>query len=87
MGDGVVVRRSLDRGLLFLKARQREAVDRLSDREFLVARLLVAGLTHKQIAGKLERSPETIRSHIKSIFDKLGINNVAMLAAKIVLRE
>lgn len=87
IGADVVVRSSLDQGLLFLKARQREAVDRLSDREFLVARLLVAGLTHKQIANRLKRSPETIRSHVKSIFEKMGINNVVMLASKIALRE
>lgn len=86
-GRGVVVRRSLERGLLFLKARAREPVDDLSAREFLVARLLVSGLTHKQVAAKLERSPETIRSQVKAMFDKLGIHNVAMLAPLLVLRE
>lgn len=86
-GARVIVRRSLERELLFLKARQREEVDSLSQREFLVARLLVSGLTQKQVAARLERSPETIRSHVKSIFDKLGINNVAMLGAKLALRD
>lgn len=87
IGARVIVRRSLERGLLFLKARLREAVDNLSEREFLVARLLVSGLTQKQVAGRLNRSPETIRSHVKSIFDKLSINNIAMLAPLLVLRE
>ncbi len=86
-GAHVVVRRSLERGLLFLKARAREKVDDLSAREFLVARLLVSGLTQKQVAAKLERSPETIRTQVRGIFDKLGINNVAMLAPLLVLRE
>lgn len=86
-GKRIIVRRSLERGLLFLKARQREAVDDLSQREFLVARLLASGRTHKEIAARLERSPETIRSHVKSIFNKLRINNVAMLALMIMLRE
>lgn len=86
VGDRVVVRRSLERGLLFLKARQKEEVDTLSQREFLVASLLVSGLTHKQVAARLDRSPETIRSQIKTIFEKLGINNVAVLASKIALR-
>lgn len=86
-GRNVVVRRSLERGLLFLKARQREAVDSLTAREFLVGRLLVTGLTHKQVAAKLDRSPETVRSQVKVIFDKLGINNVAMLAPLLALRE
>lgn len=87
VGDRVVVRRSLDRGLLFLRARQREDVDTLSQREFLVASLLVSGLTQKQVAARLDRSPETIRSQSKAIFEKLGINNVAVLASKIALRS
>jgi DNA-binding CsgD family transcriptional regulator len=83
----VIVRRSLERGLLFLKAREREAVDNLSTREFLVGRLLVSGLSQKGVAAKLDRSPETVRSQVKGIFDKLGINNVAMLGQLLVLRE
>jgi DNA-binding CsgD family transcriptional regulator len=86
-GEHVVIRRSLERGLLFLKARPREAVDELSAREFLVARLLAGGLTRKQVAAKLQRSPETISSQVKTIFEKLGINNVAMLGPLLVLRE
>jgi DNA-binding CsgD family transcriptional regulator len=86
-GQRVVVRRSLERGLLFLKARAREEVDNLSAREFLVARLLVSGLTQKEVAARLDRSPETVRSHVKGIFDKLDINNVAMLAPMLALRE
>jgi DNA-binding CsgD family transcriptional regulator len=86
-GKHVVIHRSLERGLLFLKARPREKVDELSAREFVVARLLASGLTHKQAAAKLERSPETIRSQARTIFEKLGINHVAMLGPLLVLRE
>ncbi|HXD41197.1 MAG TPA: helix-turn-helix transcriptional regulator, partial [Ramlibacter sp.] len=86
-GRLIIVRRNLEHGLLFLKARERHAVDALSAREFLVARLLTSGLTHKQVAAKLERSPDTIRSQVKTIFEKLGINHVAMLAPLLVLRE
>lgn len=86
-GDRVVVRRSLERGLLYLKARPRENVDDLSAREFVIARLLVSGLTQKQVAARLERSPATVRSHVDVIFDKLGINNVAMLGPLLAVRE
>ena len=82
-----IVRCSLERGLLFLKAREREAVDNLSSREFLVGKLLVSGLTQKGVAAKLERSPETIRTQVRGIFEKLGINNIAMLGQLLVLRE
>jgi DNA-binding CsgD family transcriptional regulator len=86
-GDRVVVRRRLERGLLYLKARPRELVDELSAREFLVAKLLASGLTQKQVAARLDRSPETIRSQVKVIFEKLQINNVMMLGPLLVVRE
>lgn len=86
-GRQVVVRCALDRSLLFLKARRREPVDDLTARELLIARLLVSGLTQKQVAQKLERSPETIRTQAKSILDKLGIHSVAQLGPKLVLRD
>ena len=86
-GQRVVVQRSLEHGLLFLKARERHEVDSLSTREFMIARLLASGLTQKQVAARLERSPETVRSQTKVIFEKLRINNVTMLAPLLVLRE
>ena len=70
VGRKVVVQRNLERGQLFLKARERQPVDSLSSREFMVARLLSGGLSQKQVAAKLERSPETIRSQSRVIFDK-----------------
>jgi DNA-binding CsgD family transcriptional regulator len=86
-GREVVVQRNIDQGLLFLKARQRHPVDNLSPREFTVARLLAGGLSQKQVAARLGRSPDTIRSQCRVIFDKLGINNVTMLAQHLVLRD
>ncbi len=86
-GKHVVVQASLEHGMVFLKAREREVVDSLSPREFMIARLLASGLTQKQVAAKLERSPDTVRSQTRTIFSKLGINNVTMLAPLLVLRE
>lgn len=86
-GRHVVVRLSSEGSLLFLRARKREAVDSLTEREFLVARLAAAGHTHKQIAVQLGRSPATIRNQISAVFDKLGVNNVAMLPALVAVRE
>ncbi|MCC2673122.1 MAG: transcriptional regulator, LuxR family [Ramlibacter sp.] len=92
-GDGQVIGRSCvlqcakQQGLLFLKARARHEVDALSARELVVAQLLTAGMTHKQIARHLDRSPETVRTQIKSIFEKLGINNVALLPSLLALRQ
>ena len=86
-GRQVIVRRNVERGLLFLKARRREPVDSLTARELLIARLAASGLSHKEVARKLERSPETVRSQLKSIYDKLGANKIAQLGAMLVLRD
>lgn len=86
VGSHVVVQRTLDHGLLYLRARERHDVDSLSSREFMVASLLATGLTQKQIAIKVERSPETVHSQVKVIFQKLRINNVATLVAVLALR-
>jgi DNA-binding CsgD family transcriptional regulator len=86
-GKHVVVKRSLEKDILFLKARDRMPVDDITPRELLVARLLASGLTHKEVAQRLERSPDTISSQAKTVFDKLGINNVAMLSRSIMLRD
>jgi DNA-binding CsgD family transcriptional regulator len=86
-GRRVVVRRTVEHDLLFLKARLREDVDDLTAREVLVASLLASGLTQKEVAARLGRSPETIRSQLKTIFQKLGINNAMALPGKLVLRS
>jgi len=83
----VIVRRSLENNLLYIKARRRQPVDLLSTREYLVAKLLVDGLSQKEVASKLDRSPETIRSQLREIFRKLEIKNVVLLAQHIALRE
>jgi DNA-binding CsgD family transcriptional regulator len=86
-GRSCVLHCSQQHGLLFLKARARHEVDALSARELVVGQLLAAGLTHKQIAKQLERSPETVRSQIKSIFEKLQINTVTLLPPLLALRQ
>lgn len=86
-GREVIVQRTLEQGLFFLKARLRQPVDSLSPREFMVAELLASGMTQKQIAARVARSPETIRSQVKAIFAKLDINNVALLGPLLVARQ
>ena len=87
IGKKVVLERSLEHEVLFLKARKRQAVDSLSTRELIVGRLLVSGLTQKQVAAQLDRSPETIRTQVRVMFDKLDIGNVVMLAPHLAMRD
>ncbi|MCB0155271.1 MAG: response regulator transcription factor [Anaerolineae bacterium] len=47
----------------------------LTERELTVLRLMVDGLSNKEIAKELNLSPNTIRSHVSSILSKLGVTN------------
>ncbi len=46
----------------------------LSDRELEVLRLLATTLSAAEIAGELQVAVSTIRSHVKSIYGKLGVS-------------
>ncbi len=54
----------------------------LSRREMEVLQELVAGLSYKMIAEKLHISFETVRSHIKNVYEKLHVHNTAEAVAK-----
>ncbi len=49
--------------------------DPLSDRELEVLRLLDTAMSGPEIARELFVSPNTLRTHTKHIFSKLGVNN------------
>lgn len=53
---------------------------RLTKLKLRVAALAVDGLSVPQIAAELERSPETIRTHLKRIYEQLGVGSRVELA-------
>jgi DNA-binding NarL/FixJ family response regulator len=53
----------------------------LSPREVEVLAYVAQGLTNPQIAGKLHVSENTVRFHLKNIFEKLGVANRTEAAA------
>lgn len=57
-------------------------VEPLSEREIEVLRLLVAGLSNREIAGKLILSLGTVKTHIHNIYGKLGSRNRAEAIAR-----
>ncbi|SHK19378.1 DNA-binding response regulator, NarL/FixJ family, contains REC and HTH domains [Pseudonocardia thermophila] len=59
--------------------RAETAVERLTEREAEVLRLVVEGLTGKQIAAQLVLSPRTVENHVQNTLRKLGLPNRAAL--------
>ena len=59
---------------------------RLTAREQEVLRCLMAGMAYKQVAARLDISIDTVRSHIRRIYEKLQVHNVAEAATR-ALRE
>jgi DNA-binding CsgD family transcriptional regulator len=53
----------------------------VTDRERSVLQLIGQGLSNKQIARRLKITPETVKSHTKHIFAKLGANTRAHAVA------
>lgn len=47
----------------------------ISEREGEIITLLVEGLSNQQIAKQLYISPNTVKTHIKNIYAKVGVNN------------
>jgi DNA-binding CsgD family transcriptional regulator len=54
--------------------------EKLSEREEVVAQYVAIGLSNKQIADKLCLSSFTVQNHLKSIFEKTGLDSRAKLA-------
>lgn len=66
--------------LLLLTAHPRSALTLLSARENDVAERFGGGSTYKEIARDLGLAPNTVRHHIRSIYDKLGVSGKAGIA-------
>jgi NarL family two-component system response regulator LiaR len=45
----------------------------LTEREYEVLTLMIEGLNNTQIAGRLNVSPSTVKSHVSNILSKLGV--------------
>lgn len=56
-------------------SRQAQLPETLTDREIEVLRLIAKGSANKEIATELNISNSTVKTHIASIFQKLGAND------------
>jgi LuxR family maltose regulon positive regulatory protein len=54
----------------------------LSPRETDILTLIAEGLSNKEIARNLDIGPETVKSHLKSVFTKLGVEKRAQAVSR-----
>jgi two-component system, NarL family, response regulator LiaR len=47
----------------------------LTPREKEVLQFLAKGMSYKEISGRIETSPETVKKHLKNIYRKLKVKN------------
>ena len=57
--------------------------EKLTEREQEVARLVTQGLSNDDIALKLKIGSETVKTHLKHIYRKLGVENRTSLTARL----
>lgn len=57
-------------------------LEKLTEREWEVLERLGQGMTNKEIAEALVITPNTVKRHLKSVFEKLGIHTRAAAAAR-----
>jgi len=63
-----------------------QAGDGLTQREREVALLVADGLRSREVAERLGIASQTVKSHLKTIFDKLGVRNRVELARRLEQR-
>ncbi len=64
-----------------------EVKERLSTRELEILNRIVAGNSDKEIADKLCISEHTVRSHIKSLYKKLGVRSKSQAVAMAIKKN
>jgi DNA-binding CsgD family transcriptional regulator len=62
---------------------QASPADGLTQREREVALLVADGLRSREVAERLGIASQTVKSHLKTIFDKLGVRNRVELARRL----
>jgi DNA-binding NarL/FixJ family response regulator len=72
--DQKVIRRAVDK-LLRARAGVNQAVRVLTNRELEIVRLVATGLRNKQIADQLSITEGTVKIHLHTIFEKLGVSS------------
>ena len=59
-----------------------EWVEQLSERELEVLQLIAEGVSRQEIASQLVLSLNTVKTHARNIYSKLGVNNQMQAVGK-----
>jgi len=59
-----------------------QALRTLSARETDILKLIAQGMSNKEIARNLDIGPETVKTHLKSVFTKLGVERRAQAVSR-----
>jgi DNA-binding NarL/FixJ family response regulator len=80
---------ALGNGTEFQTVRIADAVpmERLTEREREVARLVSQGATNRDIASTLSITQRTVKAHIGHAFEKLGVNNRVAMATMLLRQQ
>lgn len=62
-------------------------LDTLSPREEEILHLMASGYHNKEIATQLRVSPETVRVHLRHIYEKLHVNSRSQAVVKLLQRD
>lgn len=69
-----------------LHAAELDEVEELTARQQSVAELAAEGFTNVEIGARLGLSPNTVKSHVKRVYETLGVSNRAELARRLRTR-
>jgi DNA-binding NarL/FixJ family response regulator len=56
----------------------------LSEKEIIILQLLIKGFSYKMIAAEIKISIDTVRFHIKKIYDKLHVHSATEAVSKAI---
>ena len=56
--------------------------EKLSAREMEICQLISQGLSNKKISHELNISPHTVKTHLRNVYTKSGLNNRTSIAIK-----
>lgn len=73
-GQVMTITARIEENKLICRAKSVSALDSLGSVEREIARHLVEGMTYREIASKLGKSPNTVRNQIASIYRKLEVD-------------